>query len=197
MIDAITAWVKTIVLVVLFASFMELLLPASSMQRFVRVIMGLLVMLAMLNPVIDLLQPRFLSQQIPAIGARHGGSTDRVKEGTGAVLQERDRLAVQMYKNDLAKQIRAVSIAVDGVAEARVTVELKDSLADNPGAVEKVTVYVLPGKNLADEKVTPVNIGGSEPKPQEISAALKEKMARTIRELYQLRDSQVEIKRLN
>ena len=196
MIAAITDWVKTIILVVLFASFLELLLPVSSMQRFVRVIMGLLVMLTILNPVVEFIQSRSMPEQVPALGRRFTAGADQVPENTAAIADQKNRLAMEIYKKDLAKQIRAVVLAMDSVADARVAVELKnDGDGRSSGALDKVKVWVQQGTNTAGQKIQPVSIvGGSDTRPAELSALLKEKITRTVRELYQLRDSQVEIK---
>jgi stage III sporulation protein AF len=197
MLTAVADWVRNIILVVLFASFLELLLPASSMQRFVRVIMGLLIMLAILNPVIDLVHYRLMPQPVPAISGR-SGNPSLAADGGAAVVKERNRLAVELYKNDLAKQMRAVILAIDGVADAKVAVETQQADVGRPGAIEKVLVYVQPGLAAADRKVATVTIGEkAAPKPEEIKPALKEKIIRAIAELYQLRDGQVEIIRVN
>lgn len=196
MIAAITDWVKTIILVVLFASFLELLLPVSSMQRFVRVIMGLLVMLTILNPVVEFIQSRSIPEQVPALGRRFTAGAGQVPENTAAIADQKNRLALEIYKKDLAKQIRAVVLAMDSVADARVAVELKnDGDGRSSGALDKVTVWALQGTNTSGQKIQPVSIaGGGDSRPAELSAPLKEKITRTVRELYQLRDSQVEIK---
>ena len=70
MIDSITVWVKGIVFVVLFASFLELLLPSNSMQRFVRVIMGLFIMLTILQPVIEIMENKWTKDLQPALATR-------------------------------------------------------------------------------------------------------------------------------
>ncbi|MDR3593000.1 MAG: stage III sporulation protein AF [Negativicutes bacterium] len=197
MISAITDWVKTIILVVLFASFLELLLPASSMQRFIRVIMGLLVMLTILNPVVDFIQARSLPEQLPAFSNRTADGTGRPGAGP-AIADEKNRLAVEVYKKDLSRQIRAVVLAVDGVADARVSVQLKNEGDSRSGALDKIQLAILPGKSGAGPKIQPVSIAGpGATKPAEPSAQLRENIARTVRELYQLRDGQVEIQPWN
>lgn len=183
MVAAISDWVKSIVMVVLFASFLELLLPASSMQRFVRVIMGLLVMLTILNPVVEFIQTRLGPEQVPAMSGRLTPASDGVLQNANVVAEKRSRLAAEIYQKDLAKQIRAVVVALDGVADARVAVELKNPAEGRTGAIEKITIYLQTGNTAAGQKTDP--------------ATIKAKISRTVRELYQLRDSQVAIQQLN
>ncbi len=48
-------WIRQIVILVLIAAFLDLLLPSGSMDRYVKLVMGLLIVMAMLSPVFRLL----------------------------------------------------------------------------------------------------------------------------------------------
>ncbi len=196
MLAAITDWVRNIALVVLFASFLELLLPTSGMQRFVRVIMGLLILLAILTPVVDALQGHRLPD-VPALSGQSGPAADRVRSGAEAVVRERDRLTVELYKKDLARQIRAVVTAVVGVADARVAVAVRQ--ADRrAGALDKVVVYVLPGLAAEERKAAKFAAGtDGDARSAELRPALRDKIARTVCELYQLPAAQVEVTKMH
>ncbi len=197
MLTAVTDWVRNIALIVLFASFLELLLPTSGMQRFVRVIMGLLILLAILTPVVDALQSH-RAPEVPALGGQGGQAADRVRSGAEAVIRERDRLAVEMYKKELARQIRAVVTATDGVADARVAIAVAPDAGGRAGALDKVVVYVQPGVAAADRKAVRTTGGaGGETREGELRPALCDKVARTVRELFQLSATQVEVRKMN
>ncbi len=197
MLTAVTDWVRNIALIVLFASFLELLLPTSGMQRFVRVIMGLLILLAVLAPVVDALQSH-RAPEVPALGGQGGQAADRVRSGAEAVIRERDRLAVEMYKKELARQIRAVVTATDGVADARVAIAVAPDAGGRAGALDKVVVYVQPGVAAADRKAVRTTGGaGGETREGELRPALRDKVARTVRELFQLSATQVEVRKMN
>ncbi|HET7627504.1 MAG TPA: stage III sporulation protein AF [Bacillales bacterium] len=53
--DYLTEWIKGIILLILLAVVLELLLPNNSLQRYVRLVVGLLLLLALLNPVLSIL----------------------------------------------------------------------------------------------------------------------------------------------
>lgn len=198
MLAAVTDWVKNIILVVLFASFLELLLPSSSMQRFIRVILGLTIMLAILNPAMEIIQDKWIPEQVPALSSA-AGNAGRVLGAAENGARERDRMAVELYKKELARQVRAVVTAIDGVADARVAVTVADGQAGSRTAMlEKLTVYVQPGLTTEERKVPKVTIGTGPEKPQtELNQELRTKIARTVSELYQLRDNQLEIRKMN
>lgn len=195
MIALLSAWVKEIILVVLFATFVEFLLPNSSMQRFVRVIMGLFIMLAILNPIMAIVDKNWRSAQVPALSTYSSGSTD-IQNKTGSVANDRTRIAGEIFRKDVARQIRALVIAVEGVAEARVNVDVEgQDDGKYTGAVKKIIVYVKPGINGAD-KIPKVSIGDQQT-TEELSPVIVLKIKRTIAELYQLRQHQIEVQRMN
>jgi len=53
--EFVGGWLKQIILLVLVATFFDLLLPNNSMERYVKLVMGLLIIFAILNPIFSLL----------------------------------------------------------------------------------------------------------------------------------------------
>jgi len=191
MIAILTEWVRDIVFIVLFASFVEILLPNSNMQRFVRAVMGLFVMLAVLGPVVDIVLNWGITQPVPAISM---GQVDSVSldQPNNIVIQEKDRLARKLYQSDLAKQIRALVLATDGVADASVLVELDETQEKYAGQINRINVYIKPGKSAA--RIAAVQIGQELP-PAELDERLTNRIRYRIAELYQLDDSKIIIQR--
>jgi len=107
-----------------------------------------------------------------------------------------------MYRKDLAKQIRALVMAVEGVAEVRVAVETNDEEGSkNIGAIKKIALYVQPGLPSTNSKIKKVSIdttntAAADNRP-ELSAATRDKIQRVITELYPIREDQLTIQRLN
>ncbi|WP_052807214.1 stage III sporulation protein AF [Risungbinella massiliensis] len=53
--DWLADWLKELILLVLVATFLDLLLPSNSMERYVKLVMGLLLIMAILHPVFQLI----------------------------------------------------------------------------------------------------------------------------------------------
>lgn len=202
MIAFVAAWVKDIILVVLFAAFMELLLPSSSMQRFIRVIMGLFIMLTILNPALDVIQNHIASgPELSAVTTtlNTAVNSDNV---TKSMTNERDKLSYELYKKELAKQVRAIVTTVDGVADAKVAIDVNTAGEGKmPGSIKNVTVYVKPGTTSDGQKITPipkVNLGqnAQEDGAQELRPQLVSKIKHSISELYQISQNQINVQLL-
>lgn len=202
MIAALSLWIKDIILVVLFASFMELLLPSSSMQRFIRVIMGLFIMLAILNPALDIIQNHLASEQDLSLVTTTLNSSNSSGNITNSLASERDKLSYELYKKELAKQIKAVVTTIEGVADAKVAVEVNTGAGGNlAGSIKNVTVYVQPGVAAIGRKVAPVSkitVGENEEakETKELRPQLTSKIQNAVAELYQLSKNQIEVKLL-
>src|SRR6056297_3196253 len=105
--EMLKAWIRNLVLVILLAHFIELLLPSSKMQKYVKVVVGFFVILTILNPVLRLAnqglgQPSFnlIDTQKP--------SWEQIVEQGQQLKQENKQQAQQNYKQDLVRQITAV-----------------------------------------------------------------------------------------
>lgn len=197
MITEITAWVKGIVLVVMFATFLEFLLPVSSMQKFVRVIMGLFIMLSILNPIIDILQKQWLPEQITVFKA-YDEKAVPIREAVNRAAENREEVTLARYRSELARQIRAIVVSLDGVAEAKVVVETETAPKGAWQGIASATVYVEPGENRGDKKVTKIAVNSSREQNEksEIPAQTAQKIRQVITELTGLRKGNIEIKRL-
>lgn len=195
-----TDWIKYIIFVVLFASFLELILPSSSMQRFVRVIMGLFIMLAILNPIISVVQQYLVSpKQITALSTNSGNSISMINEVNGTV-SEREKLSLELYKKELSQQMRIMIMAIDGVAEANVAIDINTINKSNVNAINSVVVYIKPGISTQTTKVAAIekiSIGEGNEKAEELHTDLKKRIVDMITELYQIPNNKIEIRMLH
>jgi len=55
MISFLSQWLKQIILLVLVATFLDLIIPNSSFERYIKLVVGLLIITIMLSPIISLL----------------------------------------------------------------------------------------------------------------------------------------------
>lgn len=54
--DWLAGWLKTVVMVIMLATFVDLLLPSNTMQRYVKTVLSLFILLTLLTPVLQLFQ---------------------------------------------------------------------------------------------------------------------------------------------
>ena len=161
---ALTESVRGLVLLVVLASLLEMLLPMGGMKRFVRLTMGLLIMLGIVRPIIALLggqisvdpgawiQPAAALPSVDEIMVE----ADRFQARTQAMLLEEVEARIRRTAEEAAR-------SVEGVAEATAAVELTGGPQLETVGVGQVTVTVLLGSRFGQVRpVAPVRIGGDE-----------------------------------
>ncbi len=156
--------VRNLVVILLLATFLEMLLPNKSMRGFVQMVMGLFVISAVLAPITTFLHTP-LEMEIPAWTAtNHQDLSAIATEGQGLKLA-RDAVQEQ-YRQILIHQIKALVLSSDGVDGAEVDVEFEPEegaagLTDQPKiALVKVTLTSAKGEI---PPVQPITIGQSPP----------------------------------
>ncbi|MDT2265204.1 stage III sporulation protein AF [Paenibacillus larvae] len=60
----LSGWLKTVITIILLATFVDLLLPSTKLQRYVKTVMSLFILLALLSPVMQLLQRNWNVDQL-------------------------------------------------------------------------------------------------------------------------------------
>lgn len=161
---ALTAWVRGLVLLVVLASLLEMLLPMGGMKRFVRLTMGLLIMLGIVRPVVALLGGQI--DVDPGAWVQPAAALPSVDE----IMQEAERFQARsraMLLEEVEERIRRAAEdaarSVEGVAGATAAVALAGGPQLEAVQVEQVTVILLLGSRFGQVRpVAPVRIGGEE-----------------------------------
>ncbi|KKM11748.1 hypothetical protein SY88_06935 [Clostridiales bacterium PH28_bin88] len=175
MLDLIGETVRNVVIIVLLAAFIEMLLPGEEMGRYVRLVMGLFVIIALLQPVVGFLDggQTFEVSAYSNIPAESGRDLSSIISRGEDLQRQGRKIALEEYRQRLARQIQAVVQLVPGVRRAEVEVEVEEDTG-SLGAILQVTVMVELGEGSPDTRppagtvapVKPVKIEVSDNQPQ-------------------------------
>lgn len=108
MISWLSEWLKEIILIVLLAIFADLLLPSQVMQRYVKLVFSLMIVLVMLSPVVELLHSQSVWKQ-----AADAMSRQDTGDSGAVALDEVKRQGRQLAQS---REAQALSIVTDQVA---------------------------------------------------------------------------------
>lgn len=178
--------VKNLLVIIILASFLELLLPSGAMKPYVRLAIGLFVLIAVLNPALRLLLPED-ALHISSWEWSHDGDDQGEAMMRGSELH-RNIIAAgsENMKSKLEGQIKAVALLVPGVDTVESTI-----LLDQDGSVRKVMLQV----SVRDETgagESPINILdslGERPEPD-----IEKRLAEILKNMFGLSPQQMEIK---
>jgi stage III sporulation protein AF len=130
MIEFLSEWLRKIILLILLATFIDLLLPNSSMQRYVKLVIGLFVLLTILSPLFQV----FHSEASPLSQLENGFSSKRTPEEEKSWKELQDQVQViQQQQSEEVKQ----------VVQVRVETEIRSMIESEYGyAVEQLQLQM-------------------------------------------------------
>jgi stage III sporulation protein AF len=197
--DYLTEWITNIILFVLFATIIDMILPNSNMQKYTKMVTGLLLIAIILSPILKLLSNDFesLLSSIPEmeLDEEHQieNSIDLQKKEIQAsqdayILEE---MAVQLTKaaeEELMDQYGLKIEKLDFLTD-------ENSQRDFPDNLQSVVVHLKDPKKEAEavEVVKKVEIDTSEPLPSNEETADNREIASLLSEKWEIDKETIKI----
>jgi len=133
--------VKSILVIIIISTFLEIVLPRNDMKRYINLIIGLFVIIAVLNPFLSVIHKE-ISFDVLNTG------TDETNSDTGALIRKGREMAdsqktaaARQYKEKLARQISALAGLSQKSAVAGVEVDMnEDTSSADFGQVKKILI---------------------------------------------------------
>lgn len=195
------------IIIVILAVFLEMILPQGKMTSYLRMVMGLLIIVAVLQAASGLLQQNWL-HDVPVVtySAEVGPPIEEIiASGKQLELQHQDQ-AIEKYKEGISRQVSALAQLNSQLVVVDVNVELHDDPAKRDfGVIKQIELIIDPvvegdnndyliepvqvkiGDNPTEQLITDLEV------PVDIKKATRE-MAASIAGLYNLSSSDVIIK---
>ena len=127
----LSGWLRDIVLIILFAAFVDLLIPNNALQRYVKIAVSLMILLTILSPVIKLLRAEVDVRQAAdeAFVAADGGfpALPAVLEAGGRLKLHADSRSARLVEGQIAEMIRDAMLREHGVNVLEVAVTIGEA----------------------------------------------------------------------
>lgn len=112
MIEVMSQWLQKIILLVLIATFLDMLLPNSSMQRYVKFVMGLLILLSIISPIMQLFEKDLSLDKLAVriLSMNTGESAkewEEIRRYGEKLIKENDKEAVSFVQSQMESLIKA------------------------------------------------------------------------------------------
>lgn len=149
MLNWLAVWLQQIIAVVLLAGFIDLLLPNKAMQRYVRLVAGLIILLTILTPIIRLLQGDFnarLDQQVEnwlqstKNEQLHMPTLEEIQENAKKLQQKQQDSALLLTAEKLGASMKESIAETTGLQVAGVNVKLTGADGGNQARIDSVVV---------------------------------------------------------
>ncbi|KTE89800.1 stage III sporulation protein AF [Desulfitobacterium hafniense] len=162
--ESLQTLVRNLAIILLLASFLEMLLPNKSMKGFVKLVMGLFVISAILTPLTTLLGMT-VESAIPAW--TESSAQDLAVLAPGEVGEAISTNAVQeQYKAIVVSQIKALTVGMEGIKELQVNVDLAEGSSGltNIPRIDRIMIH-LDAEERGVQPIEDIVIDLNEPKP--------------------------------
>lgn len=167
MIDWLAGWLREIVLVVLFAVVADMLLPTNALQRYIKVVISLFILLTILSPVLTLLRSDFNFTEVDAQLNRwqepnlQGSSEEKITRDAERLRRANEQQTARWVEERLAEMMTAdlIEQGYTEVQEVQAEIELSPS---GHAKIRKVEVY-LRAESEEDSSKQPQGSAASEP----------------------------------
>ncbi|KPU44918.1 stage III sporulation protein AF [Oxobacter pfennigii] len=188
-IEELKKYIYTIVVVMIFVSFIEILLPNSSMKKYSKMILGLMVMTVILHPVLSFLSSDY---NLTSYSFKFQNQLDSlsIKNQSYDYSDKQAQSVTKLYKENLETQMKQQIKSIMGDKDIGVKVEIiEDIKAEDYGQITKVILNV---ENTI-KTVEKINIGSNEDKTtiQNNTAPSYENLKERVSSMYGIEEDKI------
>ncbi|MDD2496659.1 MAG: stage III sporulation protein AF [Desulfitobacteriaceae bacterium] len=195
--QTISELVRNVTIIVLIAGFLEMMLPSSELKRFIKMVMGLFVLVSILNPIVSLLRQETAYEVFAWQDPVQGMKLNSILQQGEELSRDMTEKAEVMYANSMAKQMETIVKLVKGVAWVEADVEVKET-GKHPdyGKIERAVLVIGIGEQ-EQSTIEPINIkiSGEEifEVPQAEKDEIKYRVVEALKNFYGLTEEQISV----
>lgn len=175
--EFLSSWLKSIILVILMATFIDLLLPNHTMQRYVKTVVSLFILLTLLHPLFTLFEKNTQVDEMLAVTLfkqqnLNGGQTAAVsgqaeslpviRQQAEELKQRQEQQAHRLVQQQAAELMKRSIEQQVGVKVGQVHVETKNDASGNK-VISTVNVQLNAEVKLEEKGRKPSSMVSSEP----------------------------------
>nr|WP_243414834.1 stage III sporulation protein AF [Sporosalibacterium faouarense] len=153
MIDFLRSWVINIVVLVIFLSFLDMILPKSNMKRYINMIAGLLIIIVLINPFINLLTKDIdIEREVFSNIIESNNIGENTNENISKI---QDQQVIEIYKGTLKKEISELINTKTEYVLSDISIDIEeDKEAESFGKIKKVSLILSNNKrSQSDEDI--------------------------------------------
>lgn len=164
LLNFLKSWSINIVIITIFVTFLEIILPNGTMKRYIRLIIGLLIIIVLINPFINLLSNNInidkevFAQIINNNNIRNIYTTEKIKK-------EQRKQILELYRNKIEKEIKNIISETTNYIVEEVYVDIvEDEEGNDFGQIKNINLLIkrdnhdCKDNSIKVDKVQTINI---------------------------------------
>ncbi|QUH20692.1 stage III sporulation protein AF [Alkaliphilus sp. B6464] len=162
--ELLREWIITIISVIIFVAFVEILIPNSNHKRYINVVVGFLLMIVILNPITNLIGGEIDFQE-GVIKTSNQLELATAKNRINNIQTSNNEAVVKLYKNEISKQLKSRIEENTEYIVKEILVEIEDdSKSSNFGLIDSFSITLKETNKYKEPpktKIEPVQINVS------------------------------------
>lgn len=139
--ETIRTIVKNVLVIIMTAVFLEVVLPRSDIKRYINLVIGLFLVIAVLSPFLQAIHKEFTFDVFDHAAVPDSETQAIIARGREMAAGQKLQAARQ-YKEKLTRQVAALAALYPGVRVKRVEIDMVEDPGDPGfGQVKRITVY--------------------------------------------------------
>lgn len=164
--EAIRSLVQNIIIIVILAVFLEMFLPGGELKKYVKMIMGLLIIIAMVQAVGAMVRWDYSGSLSSLSNEGDKMRVNGVIEAGKKISGDQEQIAIEQYRTGIARQVAALTSIYRETPVVDVDVKVQsDSSQPEYGQIKEIVLYVAQNAGepqaqggIAIEEVEPVTV---------------------------------------
>lgn len=208
--EIIRSLVQNLIVIIILAVFLEMFLPAGEMRKYVKMVMGLLIIVAVVQAVGNLIHWDYAGD-FPALTSQGGtGKYPEIMEAGKRLTEDQQQKAIEEYRNGIARQAMALARSSDRVSLLGVEVKVQTEQS-KPGYGQlkemvltvgsKTETIVPPSEEALIKEVEPVSVEPGQKVTTDVQKETEErppedavaKLVATLANFYNLSTQQIKV----
>jgi len=142
MISDLSLWIKQIIIVVIFSTFIDFILPSGGFKRYTKALLGLVVMLTILNPLLLFLNKNYVFEEV-IWKYQDLIDNDEVAAMAEVFNEKNHQLIIDEYKKRISEQVvRAVTDKIPFEVK-KIDVKIIENREDeNFGKINEIHIWL-------------------------------------------------------
>lgn len=167
MLDFLKSWIFNIVVVALFITLLEMLVPSGRFKKYINLITGMVMVIVIVSPFLSLAGKNL---DLIELNLQSSNQMDReeIKERAKALKDQQMQEVVQLYRKKLEEQVKAQVSSTDGIKVVNAEVVFNENYNDEKfGEIKKIILDLGKQEGANSDldvkpviKVESVKIGG-------------------------------------
>lgn len=140
MIEFLKNWVTNIIILVILISFLEIILPSTSMKRYINMIIGLLIIIVLINPFINLIAKDMNIEREVFSNILKANEMSNNEDNLSEI---QDNQVILLYKESIKKEIKDLIYSKTQYKIADLSIDIiEDREDDQFGNIEGVNLAI-------------------------------------------------------